>query len=84
MNHKIIVQLFNNSTPSTLIYTLYEQSCDQRMAYSIAVTYGTKQAHAYDVTDDREAAVRFLHLLCKEGAEPCHLYDILEDFLPLK
>lgn len=70
---------------SFLRYSLYESDTGGRHAYSISITadrYGAVCAE--DVTDDRDAAERFLHLLHQEGAEPCHLYCLLEDALPLR
>lgn len=74
------------TNPNTFaVYQLYQHTVEDRIAYSIAIEdrFGHR-AFVEDVTDDYEAAKRFLQLLCQEDAEPCHLFDLVEDSLPLR
>lgn len=67
-----------------LTFSLFEEPLCGRQTYSVAV-YDGNLGHAYasDVTDDRTPAEKFLYLISEGGPEPCHLYDVLEDVLPL-
>lgn len=80
-----IETLHNTVNSSLLRYSLYQSIRDGRDSFSISICdERSRCVWAEDVTDDKCAAERFLHLLHREGAEPCHLHYILEDMLPLK
>ncbi len=85
MNCPPVCELTRYQDPhSSIVYILYQQAVSGRFAYSIAISDSFhNRSVAEDVTDDRNAAERFFQLLCAEGAEPCHLSDLVEDALPL-
>ena len=65
-------------------FLLYEETYSDRYGYSIAIfNRDAQSAFAFDVTENRRAAEQFLTLICEGGLDPCHLYDVLEDMLPL-
>ncbi|MBQ8381667.1 MAG: hypothetical protein IJX47_00500 [Clostridia bacterium] len=81
----LIETLVNNDNSSLLRYSLYRSICEGRDSFSISICNDHSECVcAEDITDDLSAAMRFLRLLHREGAEPCHLHYILEDMLPLK
>ena len=66
-------------------YLLYEKIYRDRAGYAVAICRDEKVlAYAEDITDRKDAAERFLALISEGGLEPCHLYDLLEDLLPLR
>ena len=68
----------------TLTFCLYEEPFMDRSSYSIAIIDQNKQfAYANDISENLQNAQRFLELICQGGLDPRHLYDVLEDFLPL-
>lgn len=86
MTHEHLTELTRRTDPHTfIVYILYQQSYPDRIGYSIAVSDALgHRSFAEDLTDDRDAAERFLQLLSEEAAEPCHLLDFIEDALPLR
>ena len=93
MNTKTTLQIQQHGT---LTYLLYEEPSESppddlsddlpgtRMCYSIAIQDADgSQVYAADITDDRDAALRFLNLISEGGLSPVHLFDVLEDMLPL-
>lgn len=86
MSHPTLTELTRCINPNAAtVYILYQQSYSDRIGYSIAVSDAyDHHSFAEDLTDDRDAAERFLALLAEEAAEPCHLSDLVEDALPLR
>lgn len=81
MNRKTILK---KKQHKDLTYLLLEETLDDRSSYSIAICSPRRPcAFAADVTDNREAALRFLNLISEGGLDPIHLDDVLEDMLPL-
>jgi hypothetical protein len=93
MNTKTTLQIQRHGM---LTYLLYEELSESppddlsddlpitRMCYSIAIQAADgSQVYAADITDNRDAALRFLNLISECGLSPVHLFDVLEDMLPL-
>ncbi|MBQ8743264.1 MAG: hypothetical protein IJZ03_07835 [Clostridia bacterium] len=70
-----------------LTYTLIKGMLESRESYSVEISMAYEgnfeSALARDVSDDVTACERLLRLLSDMEVEPCHLYDILEDILPI-
>lgn len=68
-------------------YTLISSAKEERESYSVEICMLRGEERevtiAEDVSSNGEASERLLYLLASADAEPCHLYDILEDLLPL-
>lgn len=81
MNH---LKLLRTMQQDSSIFLLYEELFPDRSGYSVAICGKNGQfAFASDITNRRDAAERFFSLICKGDLAPCHLYDVLEDMLPL-
>jgi hypothetical protein len=70
-----------------LTYTLTEGRLESRTSYSVEITMtsekGIESSLADDVSGDLIASEGLLRLLADMEVEPCHLYDVLEDMLPI-
>ena len=74
-------------TTISVNYTLFEflHTDNDTALYSIAVTTrsenGEETVSAYDISRNRETAVRLFHLLADHLVTSCTLYEVLEDLL---
>ncbi len=69
-------------------YTLIsEENTDGERIFSVYVEKAgigiSDKVHAEDISRDRESAEKFLYLISSQDVEPCHLYDILYDMMPI-
>lgn len=81
MNH---LKLLRTMRQDESLFLLYEETLPDHIGYSVAICRKDGQyAFASDVTDLHDAAERFFTLIAEGDLAPCHLYDVLEDMLPL-
>ena len=78
----ILILCTRHHAPFT--YILYEKRYQDRVGYAVAICREGKQlVCAEDITHCKASAERFFDLISRGGLHPCHLYDVLEDMLPL-